>query len=98
LILIIHVFVNSFHHHRILYYISMIINAIIIIIMAFQSFLYLNIGKRLYHLLKNFYEDEKLEQDSMTNLMSNTTPATDINHFIEHNKLPRNTLNISPSL
>jgi len=100
--MIIHLFSNH-PNLTILYYISMIIHGFIIIIMAFQSFLYLNIGNKLYHLLKSTNENKKFEQDNMNKVISNTTTTTNttnttmhIDHFIEHDKLTRNIINVSP--
>jgi len=62
---------------------------IFILILIFQSFLYINSGRYLHHLLHINLEEQENKR---------CLPITNLNHFLNPKKLSKNTLNISPSL
>eukprot|EP00833_Pecoramyces_ruminatium_P001186 jgi/Orpsp1_1/1175218/evm.model.c7180000053065.1 len=99
IIILIDIFISN-NYHPVSYAIGLFMDGFIMIIFAFQGFLYLNSGRYFYHLLKMYYDEEKSEHDSITNLMTNSISPVNssINHFLEQNKLTKYTLNVSPSM
>lgn len=72
-----------------MFYVSYGLNFLMIAILAVQGFLYLNTGRYIYNILKIYNEEQENK---------NSIPITDIDYFLEHHKLNKNTFNIAPSL